>query len=105
MIIKFTLTMPNVNSWNGRWSGEGHEYSICRAFRTNAEKARAAELIDKDYYHNFGDGWTACISCTQIDSKEAAKSRKRSAGFAGYDWMIDSLIKGKYNEKLCRFYD
>lgn len=26
------------------------------------------------------------------DSKEAAKLRKRSAGFCGYDWMVDSLL-------------
>lgn len=104
MIIKFTLTMPNNNSWNGHWSGERDEHSICKAFRKKSDIEFAKTLDGKDFYHNFGDGWTACISCTIVDSKEAQRSRKYSVGFAGYDWMVDSLIKSKYDKKLLKFY-
>lgn len=104
MIIKFTLTMPNRNSWNNHWSREANENSICKTFRKKSDIEFAKTIDGKDFYHNFGDGWTACISCKIVSSKEAARSRKRSIGFSGYDWMIDSLIKGKYDECQMKFY-
>lgn len=45
------------------------------------------------YIYDFKDGWVASVSIRQVDSKEATKLRRKSKGFRGYDWMIDSIIK------------
>lgn len=87
-MIIFTLSMPNRGSWNGRWSGEDRVYA--RIFHNNDVPK---DIIGKDFYYNWDDGWCACVSVTKVDSKEAAKIRKKSVGFCGYDWMIRSIIK------------
>ena len=89
-MIIFTLSMPNRGSWNGRWSGENRVYA--RIFHNNGVPK---DIIGKDFYYNWDDGWCACVSVTKVDSKEAAKIRKKSAGFCGYDWMIRSIIKNR----------
>lgn len=89
-MIVFTLSMPNRGSWNGRWSGEDRVYA--RIFHNNDVPQ---DIIGKDFYYNWDDGWCACVSVTKVDSKEAAKIRKKSAGFCGYDWMIRSIIKNR----------
>ncbi len=93
MIVSFTLTMPSVNSWNGRWSGESKLHAIVQNVGT-AKKTieRYTKLINNGpYYYNFGDGWTARIVIRSIESKEAKEIRKNSDGFCGYNWMIDSI--------------
>ena len=99
MILCFELSMPNVGSWNGKWSGEDRFYARVVNFgrsKTANEKAKA--ILNRGYYHyNFGDGWSAGIRVSQVDAKEAAQIRKKSAGFCGYDWMIQSI---KDNNKI-----
>ena len=86
MLISFQLSMPNNNAWNGKWSGEGKCYVRVRSYR------KPAAWMDKDYYHySFGDGWAAGVTVKKIDMSEAKKLRKASAGFCGYEWMIDSI--------------
>lgn len=52
------------------------------------------QILDKgSFYYNFGDGWGMSISVREVDSKEAAKIRKKSVGFCGYDWAIDSILQ------------
>ena len=89
-MIVFTLSMPTRGSWNDRWSGEDRVYA--RIFHNNDVPK---DIIGKDFYYNWDDGWCACVSVTKVDSKEAAKIRKKSAGFCGYDWMIRSIIKNR----------
>ena len=89
-MIVFTLSMPTRGSWNGRWSGEDRVYA--RIFHNNDVPK---DIIGKDFYYNWDDGWCACVSVTKVDSKEAAKIRKKSAGFCGYDWMIRNIIKNR----------
>jgi len=94
MLIKFTLSMPNVGSWNGRWSGENNLYARVISFKGKEKEKLANELLNKGYFHyDFGDGWSMGISLEKIDSKTATKVRKSSKGFYGYDWAIDSIIK------------
>ena len=88
MLIEFRLTIPNVGSWNGRWSGESNYYAQIHTL----PKTAAEKLIDKSYFHDFGDGWSASIRTRQVDSKEAQKIRKKSKGFCGYEWMIKSIL-------------
>lgn len=98
MLIKFTLSMPNKGSWNGRWSGENNLYARVISFKGKEKESLAKELLDKGYYnYNFGDGWSMGISLEKIDSKEATKIRRASKGFCGYDWAINSIIK---NQKI-----
>lgn len=89
MIIAFFLSMPNVGSWNGRWSGAGEQY-VC----TRTVKSDKADTIlqGHNYYYNFGDGWGASVSVKLVDGREASKLRKHSHGFCGYEWMIDEIV-------------
>jgi hypothetical protein len=88
VIVAFTLSMPNNNAWNGRWSGEGNVYAIVRSFR-GAIKFNVGE----SYYYNFGDGWGASVYAKAVTAGEAAKLRRKSKGFCGYDWMVDDIVR------------
>jgi hypothetical protein len=93
VILRFKLSMPTVGSWDGKWSDEGVYYAIVRSLQN---KELANKILERDYYHyDFGDGWAAGITVEQIDSKEAAKTRRRSKGFCGYEWMVDSIINNQ----------
>lgn len=87
--LAFFLTMPNVGSWNGRWSGENNLYCIVKK---PTKKDFERILKQKSYYYNFGDGWGANIEVKAVDSIEARKLKKESKGFHGYEWMIDQII-------------
>jgi hypothetical protein len=85
--------MPGVASWNGKWSGERDYYAIIKSFRGKSDIADAERILRKGYYHYaFGDGWRAAVYVRRVDSAEAREVRKKSNGFCGYDWMIDSII-------------
>jgi hypothetical protein len=86
-LVCFELTMPNNNSWNGKWSGEDRKYYVIERLVDDM----AQELNAKEWYYDFGDGWMACITADIIDAKEAKKRKKISAGFCGYDWMVISI--------------
>lgn len=94
-VVVFTLSMPNTNSWNGRWSGEGTLYAVVRNFgRTKSSHEKADDVCKKQsYYYNFGDGWGASVKVEKMTIKDANKIKKKSAGFCGYNWMIESIIK------------
>jgi phenolic acid decarboxylase len=87
-MIAFILTMPNCASWNGRWSLEDELHCIVKTNRTVTK-----EVIGREFYYNFGDGWTACVEVKEIPAKQANQYRQKSRGFCGYDWMVDSIIK------------
>jgi hypothetical protein len=89
IMVLFELTMPRVNSWNGKWSGEGSFYGISMWLDQEKEK----ELHGQDFYYDFGDGWEACVSCKKVDPIYGDTMMKRSKGFSGYDWMVESIIK------------
>lgn len=87
----FTLSMPSVGSWNGRWSGEKDLYVRFRKL-TNKQLTESS-IEERSYSYNFGDGWRAGINVRVVDSKERQLLQRKSKGFAGYEWMIDSIIK------------
>lgn len=89
--------MPNVGSWDGKWTGAAKKYYVIRVFRG---KASAAFLrgpmqseIKRGFYYNFGDGWSANVCAEIVDAPEARRREKQSSGFWGYEWMIDSIVK------------
>lgn len=94
-IIAFELTMPNNNAWNGVWSGAQNRHIRFRKFgRSRLAHAKVKDLLkNPSHYYNFGDGWGANVTMFEVDTKERNKLAKESAGFCGYDWMIDSILK------------
>ena len=88
-MIVFKLSMPNNNSWNGRWSGDGDVHII-----TKPDKCVPKDRIGKSYYYDFGDGWCACVDVMKLsgNSSEYKKMVRNNRGFCGYGWMVDSII-------------
>lgn len=93
--IAFELSMPNVGSWNGKWSGAARRYVRLKRIRaTKKHQAKAVEMLVKcNHYYDFGDGWGANVELKAVNAIEARKLAKESAGFAGYDWMIEEICE------------
>jgi len=93
MILSFEITMPNVGSWNGKWTGAENLHF---AFR-NMSKKEVETFMEgkehKNFYYNFGDGWGANVKVKPIDAKTKNKIQRKNSGFMGYDWMIDSIFE------------
>lgn len=93
MILSFELSMPNVGSWNGRWTGEGEKYYKHR----KVSKADGEKILDgkerQSWYYNFGDGWGASVSVVQVSASEKNKRERISVGFSTYEWMIEEILK------------
>ncbi len=88
--IAFILTMPHAASWNGKWSGDGKLFAKTRRL---TDKRAQKVLENPKYYHHWSDGWTACVSVREVaTAQESRNINKQSRGFAGYDWMIDSIV-------------
>ena len=87
-MIAFILTMPNRGSWNGRWSGENDLHAIVKT-----ERSVPKDIIGKSFWYSWDDGWSACISVEKVDCREGNELRKKSRGFCGYNWMVDSIIE------------
>lgn len=93
-LLSFELTIPNVGSWNGKWTGSDKKYYIVKSLDNKTSNNIIGEgEPSKNYYYNFGDGWGANIRVERVDSRKGNKRRRRSAGFCGYGWMVDSIIK------------
>ncbi len=88
-MLVFTLSMPNVGSWNGQWTGSTKVYARIR----NPSIKIQNDLDEKYFLYRWDDGWTARIDCKKVTAKESNKLVKNSSGFCGYDWMIDSILK------------
>lgn len=76
------LTMPNNNSWNGKWIGDKDKFT--KVF-TSTDSKKNREYIG-NYYYNFGDGWGA-----NVEIREAKHREKVTDQFCDYDWMIESI--------------
>jgi hypothetical protein len=97
MILSFELTMPGVASWNGKWTGEGKKYFIIKNYTARFIKSTPPlqDIIKSNgdsFYYRWEDGWAASVNVEIIDGLLAKKRRKISAGFCGYDWMVNSII-------------
>lgn len=91
MLISFELSMPSNNSWDGRWSGQDDVYVVVRRFSKMPE-VDGKQLAGGRFSYSFGDGWVAAVTVRVVTSAAAAKLRKQSKGFCGYNWMIDSIL-------------
>lgn len=95
MILSFQLTMPGVASWNGQWTGSNRAYFKHRKIDDKHPIAKALKEDVPDIHHTYRweDGWMAKVIIKRVDSKTRNKEAKISAGFCGYEWMIDSILK------------
>ena len=50
-------------------------------------------LEHKSYDYRWSDGWSASISVRKVEGAESRSIERRSQGFCGYEWMIDSIRK------------
>ena len=89
VILLFELTMPGVGSWNGKWSGDSDYYAVTRNVPSSAVPRG---VIDGRHRYRWDDGWCASVRVSIVSSAEATKARRKSDGFCGYDWMVDSLL-------------
>ena len=87
-MILFELTMPHCGSWNSKWSqaNRGH-------YRIRYNNQVPKELIGRDFFYRWPDGWEACVTVVKMRAEAARALMKMSDGFCGYDWMIESIIK------------
>lgn len=85
--------MPNNNAWDHKWSGEGRLYCKKRTVTNETVTKILGYSTNKGFYYNFGDGWGASVNVQIVTSKDAAKMVRKSAGFCGYDWMIDEIVQ------------
>jgi len=77
------LTMPNVGSWNGQYSGAKDKKTV--VFSTSAKSH--GHLVG-NYYYNFGDGWGA-----NVEIREAQPRERVTKKFSGYEWMLGEIKK------------
>ena len=93
MLVSFELTMPNIGSWNGIWTGQKKGHFIVK--KCSKEELKRINLKEDkaSFHYNFGDGWGATVKVEKVDSKTANKRRKNSNGFCNYDWMVDEIIQ------------
>lgn len=85
-----------MNTWNGHWSGEGKEYRRKMVLKADEIRKLPFELdmeSGNDFYYAFGDGWGVNVHLEVMSASEAKRLISKSAGFMGYDWMIDSVLK------------
>ena len=89
--IVYILTMPNVGSWNGKFTGEGHLNCSVRSYIKDSPIPKKVLSMKYGYHYDFGDGWSVNIKATQIKGNQKAKYKKASKGFYGYEWMIKEI--------------
>ncbi len=83
-LVEFELAMPGNASWNGKWTGDDRQYLVYR--RVTAKRCREL-CLPRSWTHSFGDGWVARVSARPV------KRGRRSDGFAGYEWMVESILR------------
>jgi hypothetical protein len=89
--VEFRLTMPSVGSWNGKWSGEGRNYTIVKniADKWAGELGLTDKTPTNSWHYHWDDGWTARITARIVPKGERLK---KSDGFCGYDWMVENIL-------------
>lgn len=96
--VGFFLTFPKVNTWNGKWTGEGDLHAIVKPYNDRGI-ILYPDLKEGFYDYDFGDGWVAKVEVKFLTNKEARNVTKNTKGFCGYEWMIESIIK---NGSICK---
>jgi hypothetical protein len=88
--VEFVLTMPNIGSWNGDWSGEEKHFAVVEHIKDAKVKELFGDRPERSWRHHWDDGWSACVSARLMKKGERTK---KSDGFCGYEWMAKSILK------------
>ena len=91
--VLFVLTMPDVASWDGKWSGEGNRYAVVRQLPQPVITdlgIRGERFAPVSWRHNWKDGWCAEVSARLMQKGERLG---KTLGFYGYDWMVDNILE------------
>lgn len=89
--IAYILTMPNIGSWNGQFSGSGKFYCTVKSYPIESDIPKKVLSMGYGYHYDFGDGWSANVKAEKIKGNQKAKYKKASQGFYGYEWMIKEI--------------
>ena len=84
MKLIFKLSMPGYNSW-----GNGKNYIIKKDVSARFIKNHPYLEDGNSWSYSFSDGWRALITIRYAEKGE----RIKSDGFAGYSWMVDSIMR------------
>jgi hypothetical protein len=88
--VMFSLSMPGISSWNGKWSGEGKRYFITKTISDKlATRLGISDQKPTSWRYNWDDGWSAQVTATVLKKGERAG---KSDGFCGYGWMVSSIL-------------
>jgi hypothetical protein len=87
--VEFRLSMPSAKTASGSWSGAGKDYLIFKTMSDQAALALLGVRGAKSWSYAWSDGWVAMVRARIL--APGIKSAK-SAGFAGYDWMVSSIL-------------
>jgi hypothetical protein len=87
--VEFRLSMPGANTASGSWSGAGKDYLVVKTLTDKIALNLLGERGTRSWSYAWSDGWVAQVSARILPP--GGKSVK-SAGFAGYDWMVSSIL-------------
>ncbi len=88
--VEFTLTMSKIRSWDGKWSyGEGKNFIVGKKLSPEKVNDLFKGADEASWTYSWDDGWSACVTARILTM---GKRSKPSDGFAGYEWMVDSII-------------
>lgn len=59
---------------------------------TNKEFEKLPFKLPNSFTYRWEDGWCAHIEAKLVETKEKTAILRKSRGFAGYDWMVDSIL-------------
>jgi len=97
-LVEFKLSMPGRSSWDGKWSGDGKNYTVVRELsfedvtRLFDGASDSADLAERRriWTHRWSDGWCAMVTARVVP---AGEELARSDGFHGYEWMIENILR------------
>lgn len=94
----FILTMPNVGSWDGKWTGGNDLHCKIQMVKKNKLQELLGSEQSNSWHYNFGDGWSANVKAKVVTDEEIRELQQANKGMMGYDWMIESILE--YGEIL-----
>lgn len=88
--IAFRLTMPGRGQAVSSSWGQGREYIVVRTLTDETAAALMRGESKRVWWHRWDDGWVAQVAATRVAPRDR---RTRTTSFAGYDWMIDNILR------------
>lgn len=90
--VEFRLTMPSHPSW-----GQSEPKVVIRSLTDKKLREVMGAASTRDWYHHWNDGWTARVTGRVMARGERAPL---SQHFAGYDWMVDNILRFGQTDRI-----